>query len=72
MPARVVEGAELHRDTGSDPDQGGQSAFVEGEGPLMGEDLLAAVEGGSVLVASLEAHFYDICLLTLLGLECWT
>ena len=43
VPSGVVEGAELDGDAGSDPDQGSESAFIEGEGPLAGEDLLAAV-----------------------------
>ena len=40
-----MEGAKLDGDTGADADQGSEGAFVESEGPLVGEDLLTAVEG---------------------------
>jgi hypothetical protein len=72
MPACVVEGAKLNGDAGADADERGESAFVEGEGPFVGEDLSAAVEGGGVLVGGLKADFYDVWWGWWLEQSCWT
>lgn len=60
LAARIVESAELDGDTGTDAYEGGEGAFVECEGTLVGKDLACTVEGRGVLVGGLEAHFDDI------------
>ncbi len=43
VSSRVVKGAELDGDAGSDPNQGGESALVECEWAFVAEDPSAAV-----------------------------
>lgn len=45
VAARVVEAAELDADAGTDADEGGEGAFVEGGGAFVGEDRARAGEG---------------------------
>lgn len=56
-----MEGTELDGDTGPDAKQGGEGAFVEGEGTFMRPDVAGAGEGGGVSGGCLEANFDDIC-----------
>lgn len=55
-----AEGAELDGDAGTDADEGGEGAFVEGEWTFLGPDLAGGVEGVGVLGCGLQADFDDI------------
>ena len=58
--ASFVESSELHRDTGTDSDKGGESAFVEGEGSFFLVDGFGGFESVGVLGCCLQTDLYDI------------
>lgn len=55
-----MEGTELDRYAGTDADEGGECAFVEGEGALGGVDGFGCLEGVGVLCGGLETDFYYV------------
>ena len=59
--ASVVEGTELHRDTGADADERCEGAFVESEWAFVGEYRRGTGDGAGVFGCCLETDFDDIC-----------
>ncbi len=47
--ASFVESTELDGDAGTDPDEGGEGAFIEGEEPFFVVDTFSGYEGVGVL-----------------------
>lgn len=60
LAARGMEGAELDGDAGADAEEGGESAFVEGERAFVFVDGGHGGEGGGVARGGLKADLHDI------------